>query len=164
MAPPFTKVTSTNIDNPEHALLYNTPTYSGSTPQCIKLSGYMRQYSGPRFIRAIPLYKSLDRELRGMFVGPMPVLEFIKLLLPCGAKRLCADIIIKVTNTDFKLKNRVSGEVAEDKIVSRTSALSTYSLTLTEPVCSAQRLEGFQEVVFPQHVRQSTHDTRLLLR
>ncbi|KZV71574.1 hypothetical protein PENSPDRAFT_630079 [Peniophora sp. CONT] len=76
----------------------------------------MRHHSGPHYIRAIPLYKALERELRGMFVGPIPVLEFIKLLLPCGTKRTCADIIIKITAADFKLKTRAPGETAEDKI------------------------------------------------
>ncbi|VDC06334.1 unnamed protein product [Peniophora sp. CBMAI 1063] len=117
MAPaPFTKVTSTNTDDPELALPDHTLTGSESTPQRLKLSGYMRNHSGHAFIRAKPLYKSLAKEMRGMFLGPMPVMTFLKRFLPCETERTCPNISIGVREADFKLKKRVPGKTAEDKI------------------------------------------------
>ncbi|VDC00969.1 unnamed protein product [Peniophora sp. CBMAI 1063] len=114
--PPFTKVTSTNTDDPELALPDRTLTGSESTPQRLKLSGYMRNHSGRAFIRAKPLYKSLAKEMRGMFLGPMPVMTFLKRFLPCETERNCPNISIAVREADFKLKKRVRGKTAEDKI------------------------------------------------
>ncbi|VDC04366.1 unnamed protein product [Peniophora sp. CBMAI 1063] len=114
--PPFTKVTSTNTDDPELALPNYTLTGSDSTPQRLKQSGFMRHHSSHAFMRAKPLYKSLAKELRGMFLGPMPVKKFLDTFLPCKQQRTCRNIAISVNGADFKLKKRVRGETAEDKI------------------------------------------------
>ncbi|VDB99028.1 unnamed protein product [Peniophora sp. CBMAI 1063] len=114
--PPFTKVTSTNADNPETALPDHTLAGSNSTPQCLKDFGFMRRRASCAFMQAKPLYRSLAKELRGMFLGPMLLEEFLDTCLPCRQDRTCLNTVISVSEADFKLKKRARGETSEDTI------------------------------------------------
>ncbi|VDC00968.1 unnamed protein product [Peniophora sp. CBMAI 1063] len=95
------RTTSTTAKRPEHTNLGSVKGVSKSTPVLLKLQSIVPNLSDPEISLADDLYDQLSNEMRGQFLGPMPVVDMLSEHLPCEEKRTCADINIRVTAHHF---------------------------------------------------------------
>lgn len=133
---PRGRTTSTTTKDPHYTNLGSVPGASKSTPILLKLQSVVPNQSGPELTIADDIYDLLSNEMRGQFLGPMPVMELVDKHLPCDVKRTCPDIKLRLTKAHFAtgLRSLLEGRIVSTNdscYITITSESIHFSATLS---------------------------------